>query len=316
MRLHGEVKSIKVLVMTEPNWVPLVKIDDRWLYPGYMVSDTGFVWMLTGVKTAGQRVKHSESSYRRIRLLDSERMPFKTSVHIAVCEAFHGPRPTKEHTVDHIDRIRHNNHSSNLRWASKIVQYDNRVTVERRSDFRLLQAAYDLQFNEIVDSEVSIPNRFGLSHQQLQMGVYQTRVNSSRMHGYYWRYKPNLNQIGEEWRPLSNYGEIQLRAGYMISSHGRFFLETGGCGASGQYRRGSLNPGHGYLQTSFKTHDGKVKQALVHIAVCETFHGPKPTPTHTVDHIDRDRTNNCSENLRWATKRAQNTNRAYNHAQV
>ena len=44
------------------------------------------------------------------------------------------------------------------------------------------------------------------------------------------------------------------------------------------------------------------KDRYVHILVCEAFHGPKPSgKTITVDHKDRNRSNNRADNLRWAT---------------
>ena len=46
----------------------------------------------------------------------------------------------------------------------------------------------------------------------------------------------------------------------------------------------------------------------VHILVCTTFHGPKPTPSYTVDHINRDPKDNRPENLRWASPTAQARN--------
>ena len=39
----------------------------------------------------------------------------------------------------------------------------------------------------------------------------------------------------------------------------------------------------------------------VHILVCETFHGPKPTPKHEVRHLNGIATDNRPENLAWGT---------------
>lgn len=41
-------------------------------------------------------------------------------VHRIVATAFHGPAPSEQHVVDHIDTNRHNNRPENLRWLTKL----------------------------------------------------------------------------------------------------------------------------------------------------------------------------------------------------
>ena len=53
---------------------------------------------------------------------------------------------------------------------------------------------------------------------------------------------------------------------------------------------------------------GRVRK-YVHVISCMAFHGPPPSSTHTVDHIDRDPKNNNIRNLRWASKSLQMKNR-------
>lgn len=57
----------------------------------------------------------------------------------------------------------------------------------------------------------------------------------------------------------------------------------------------------GYLFVSLVL-DGKKQSRPVHTMVCAAFHGPKPTSSHEVRHLDGDRRNNRPDNLRWGTR--------------
>ena len=63
------------------------------------------------------------------------------------------------------------------------------------------------------------------------------------------------------------------------------------------------------LSVSIYFADKKVKRCFVHTLVAEAFLGAKPSPSHSVDHIDRDPFNNRLSNLRWATRLMQTKNR-------
>ncbi len=53
-------------------------------------------------------------------------------IHIIVATAFHGPKPTKEYVVDHIDTNRRNNRPDNLRWVTRLENaLDNPITRKR-----------------------------------------------------------------------------------------------------------------------------------------------------------------------------------------
>lgn len=60
---------------------------------------------------------------------------------------------------------------------------------------------------------------------------------------------------------------------------------------------------HGYWRVTYKG-----KSYPVHRIVC-ALHTNNDYMGLTVDHIDRNRRNNCPENLRWATKSEQGKNR-------
>lgn len=67
-------------------------------------------------------------------------------VHGLVCWVAHGPRPAGKTSVDHVDRVRGNNHRDNVRWASPKDQAENRGNKGGRK--RLLP--FDLQEGEAV----------------------------------------------------------------------------------------------------------------------------------------------------------------------
>ena len=53
------------------------------------------------------------------------------------------------------------------------------------------------------------------------------------------------------------------------------------------------------------------KNIEVHLLVAERYLGPKPGPEYQVDHINRVRSDNRVENLRWATRTENCANRIF-----
>lgn len=83
---------------------------------------------------------------------------------------------------------------------------------------------------------------------------------------------------------------------YSVSSLGRVASRK-----YGKWRMMRLSISNGYIRIDLRV-NGSRKSPLVHGLVAEAFLGPKPTPTHEVNHIDGDGKNNRAENLEWVTK--------------
>lgn len=92
------------------------------------------------VRDNGAVMRHQREGMRKRKLDDlwSFGTPnFATSymdfcgerVHRIVATAFHGPAPTEQHVVDHIDTNRQNNRPENLRWLTKLENIlNNEIT--------------------------------------------------------------------------------------------------------------------------------------------------------------------------------------------
>jgi hypothetical protein len=86
-------------------------------FPRYEVSNLGRVRRVDTGAIISQR--HNKQNYTETNL------QFRT--HRLVAQAFLGPPPTLQHTVDHINRKRDDNRVENLRWATSLEQTTNRI---------------------------------------------------------------------------------------------------------------------------------------------------------------------------------------------
>jgi hypothetical protein len=173
-------------------------------------------------------------------------------VHILIASAFHGPKPSPEHTVDHIAKYngdwqkeRSDNRAVNLRWASRIEQAQNKNQPTRRVD------------------------------------LYQQG--------------PAL------WRPDEEFRESFI--GIKVSQYGRALNKHCCCPYTPTGTKGDPYASIG---------GSNGKRNRFHLIIALTFPdicGDRPNnETATVDHIDRDPSNNIASNLRWATKSEQSFN--------
>ncbi len=79
---------------------------------------------------------------------------------------------------------------------------------------------------------------------------------------------------------------------YKASNYGRVELQSG-----------TITYGSMAVTKYFKIKTPNKKSRLVHNIICTAFHGPKPSKSHVVNHIDYNKSNNKPENLEWVTQR-------------
>jgi hypothetical protein len=79
---------------------------------------------------------------------------------------------------------------------------------------------------------------------------------------------------------------------YKASNYGRIELQSG-----------TITYGSMAVTKYYKIKTPNKKSRLVHNIICTAFHGPKPSTSHVVNHIDYNKSNNKPENLEWVTQR-------------
>lgn len=98
----------------------------------------------------------------------------------------------------------------------------------------------------------------------------------------------------EQWKPYPKYKDH-----YEISDRGRVRRTKSIARGKKGYVLANVDKGDGYLVVALSK-NSQTKTHLVHRLVAETFL-PNPENKPHVNHIDRNRGNNCVENLEWAT---------------
>lgn len=98
----------------------------------------------------------------------------------------------------------------------------------------------------------------------------------------------------EEWRWIPG-----LAGKYLVSNFGRVRSFCRPKYPSGYTLKQSRAP-NGYLYVNVG------RRVQVHVLVCQTFNGKKPTPKHEVAHHDGMRANNAAANLSWKTRSQNN----------
>ena len=122
-RVVGEwVKKPKVtlmlLIQKEPiMWVPVLD------FPDYEVNDVGEVRRKDG-RVCKQHI--SSCGYPAVRVRRDGKSHTK-HVHVLVCAAFHGGKPSPKHEVAHWDGDRRNACAMNLRWATRTENFADMI---------------------------------------------------------------------------------------------------------------------------------------------------------------------------------------------
>lgn len=180
---------------------PIVAEPEEWRavvgFPDYEVSSLGRVRRATpGHATWPGRILKPipRKGYLTVHPIASRGVPFiPLAIHVAVCEAFHGPKPTPEHQVAHWDGAGHNNRRGNVRWATS---KQNMVDRERHGRTRRGDRHANAKLTAAKVMEARRRHSAGESCYALakEFGVHRKTLRHAIM-GITWNFPANKEQL-------------------------------------------------------------------------------------------------------------------------
>lgn len=139
--------------------------------PDYEVSSEGRIRRVAHGKSGRGRLgllpgSTCTSGYRLVELRLDGKFQVMLGLHVLVATAFHGPRPSPEHEVAHWDGDERNNRKTNLRWATRKENAEDRIRhgmqshgelhgLAKLTDDQVIQAHWDYWVEAISQQEIA-----------------------------------------------------------------------------------------------------------------------------------------------------------------
>lgn len=226
-----------------------------------------------------------KNGYKTYTLVNDEGNQQFMSGHTFINYLFNGFPKNPNDTTDHINRIRDDNHSVNLRWASKIVQANNRMKPLNRKGRQVYQM--DMEFNIIKRWDKILDAAKYLGIERRNIGRACKNPTKKSCGGYKWKYVDEDILDNEVWNIVPYENVPNLYA----SSLGRVKFGD-------RILEGYVHT-DGYCHTKIKCIiTGIVHSVKIHRLVAAAFYGISDLE---VNHIDGNKINNKAENLEYVT---------------
>jgi len=267
------------------------------LYPDYLFSSRGRCWRISG---DGMMVKGSRNAgYIILHITQGTSL----RMHDLLAVTFLGPRPTPEHTANHIDKNGYNNDISNLEWASKSDQVRHSYAIGDRKSLKVRVGQYTLDGETLLNEFES----FGEADTFLGKSKSYLSQRLNKYDGiigeFLWKRidaeEPCIDLEGEAWKPLF---VEHRRTEERVLVPENFVSNLGRVRKNDMLRTQSLLP-HGYKTLQLRLPGEKVSfNYHVHRLVAYN-HVANPDDKPVVDHINGNKQDNNAINLRWATQK-------------
>lgn len=271
-------------------------------FPNYSVSNFGNVKNNNTNKLFRLNAKNG---YQNVTLINNlGKKNFR--VHRLVALAFI-PNPENKPEVNHLDKNKLNNNINNLEWNTRLENCQHRsVGLVYESNRNIPIYRLDKNSKEVLEIYNSIEDAgIWVLNNNLTVTAHNGRNSignclnglSNSAYGYRWKYVENNDLENEEWKEINLtklFGENHgCNKTYFVSNLGRFKNSFGII--MDNYK---LNE-NGYIRVYINN-----KTFGLHRLVAFTFL-ENPENKETVNHKDGNKTNNCVNNLEFATNKEQ-----------
>jgi hypothetical protein len=283
------------------NKIKEVKLKEGWKshynFKNYLGNNKGEIFSIH----SNEIIKgHNTDGYYRINIHE-DKLYNRYSVHRFIYECFNGKIDDKLQ-IDHINGNKIDNSINNLQALNS--KDHNEKTFKNNNEIRLKQSVkkqkkillieYDTNNNILIEKiyncSEDLCNILNLS----RVTISRYAKNEIKFDKYLLKYYEEKIE-NEVWKIIDDHRFI----GYEFSNMGRIKKQNG------LITFGNLN-NIGYYLININNY-----RYTMHYLICLAFNG-SPNGEYgneiTVDHIDRNRVNNKSDNLKWATRVEQATN--------
>ncbi|BCS83116.1 HNH endonuclease [Cotonvirus japonicus] len=263
-------------------------------FPNYKISRDGVVM---NAKTNYVLKKPLTNGYHMVNInnMHGEKRFY---VHRLVALTFI-PNPKNLPLVDHIDNVKTNNWVTNLRWVTVSENtrsyYDNYAPKNP-----IIQSDTNGNFIKEWRSQREILNA-NPTYRKTNLG-HCIIGKGKTAYGYVWRRKFAIDKKviqqkiakGEIFKTIKKFDENDLSK-YKVSNKGNVINDKGKFMCKKNI--------DGYKGINLAVKPNVTKTYRIHRLVAETFiKNNNPDKKRHVNHIDRNRANNCVENLEWITQ--------------